>query len=319
MAVKTSFTPNDFANILSHYDLGTYSHSTPLPQGAVQTNYFLQTSLGRFVLRYYENRSHESVLFESNLLTYLTAHHYPCPRQIQNIQGSYVGLYRTKPYILFEFLDGRTIEHPTSHHWQQLVQKAAELQNLTQGYHSPYTPYRMNYDPALCQQLAQATAENINTPDAHTKNLWLGRQLAALDLPPALPKGICHCDFHFSNILFAGDNLVALLDFDDANLTYLSFDLVGLLEARACPYPAELLDLPTAQTVVQEYMHHRPLPLLEQHHLYDVYKLSILFDCVWYFARGSADDFYEKRKINALNSLGRQAFATALFATDGRP
>jgi homoserine kinase type II len=318
MAVKTPFTPDDFVHILSHYHLGTYVHSAALSQGAIQTNYFLQTSQGRFVFRYYESRSPESVLFESGLLAYLTARHYPCPPQLPNGQGSYVGLYRHKPYILFDFIDGQTIEQPTRRQWWQLVQKAAELHTLTQGYDSPYTSYRWNYSPELCQELAQTAAERINTPTAHAKHDWLVHQLATLDLPPALPKGVCHCDFHFYNMLFVGDQLAAVLDFDDANLTFLTFDLVGLMEAWACPYPCELLDLPRARLVLQEYNHHRPLSALEQYHLYDVYQLSILFDCVWYFGRGSAEDFYEKRKIDALNRLGRDAFADALFDAERR-
>ena len=78
--------------------------------------------------------------------------------------------------------------------------------------------------------------------------------------------------------------------------------------AWAWPHPLCHLDLATARIIVQEYAKHRPLPPLEQYHLYDVYKLSILFDCVWCFARGGAADFYEKRKIEALARLGREGF-----------
>jgi homoserine kinase type II len=313
MAAKTLFTHDDFVDILSHYDLGTYSHSAAIAEGTVQTNYFLETPQGKFVFRYYETRSREAVLFESDVLAYLTAHRYPCPIQIQNTQGTYVGVYRDKPYVLFEFLDGQAIEHPSPHQWQQLVQKAAELQKLTENYCSPYTQYRWNYDPDLCRDLAQAAAERINTPSAHAKNAWLARELTILDLPPAVPRGICHCDFHFSNVLFVGDELNAVLDFDDANSTFLSFDLVGLIEYWAWPYPSDMLDFSKARSVVQQYMQHRQLASIEQQHVYDVYKLSILFDCVWYFHRGSGDDFYEKHKIDALNRLGRQAFFDELF------
>jgi Ser/Thr protein kinase RdoA (MazF antagonist) len=135
-----------------------------------------------------------------------------------------------------------------------------------------------------------------------------------LELPPSLPKGICHCDFHFSNVLYKDDTLVALLDFDDANYTFLQFDLVGLMEYWAWPHTNALPDMLKARSVVQEYMRHRALATVEKQHLYDIYKLSILFDCVWYFDRGSAADCYERTKIQALNDMGRQAFVDALFA-----
>jgi Ser/Thr protein kinase RdoA (MazF antagonist) len=313
MTVKTTFTRDEFVDILLQHDLGAYIHSETISQGTVQTNYFIQTTQGKFVFRYYENRTNESVLFESHLLAYLKARHYPCPAQIQNKQGEYVGTYRHKPYAIFEFVEGKPIEHPHAHHWQQLIQKAAELQKLTQGFHFPYTTHRWNYDPDLCQSLAHAEVRRNNTETGRKKLTWLTHELTTLDLPSSLPKGICHCDFHFSNVLFQEDKFVALLDFDDANYTFLQFDLVGLIEYWAWPHTTHLLDLSKARSVVQEYMKHRSLSSIEQQHLYDVYKLSILLDCIWYFNRGSANDFREKRKINALTNLGRQNFFAELF------
>lgn len=312
MAVKTKFAPEDLARILSHYDLGAYAHSEAIRQGTVQTNHVIETTQGKFVFRYYENRSREAVLFERDLLACLTKRHYPCPVPSRNRQGEYVGIYRGKPYVIFEFVEGQHIEHPNSHHRQQLVQRAAELQKLTEGFRSPYTPYRWNYTPGLCRRLARAEATRLNTPSAQEKFAWLAHELTKLDLPPSLPKGICHCDFHVSRVPFRGDDFVALLDFDDANYTFLQFDLVGLIECWAWPHTAERLDVAQACSIVQEYTKHRWLSPIEQRHLCDVYKLSILFDCVWYFGRGAASDFRERQKIEALTSLGQQRFLDEL-------
>ncbi len=313
MTVKTPFSHHDFASILSQYDLGTYTQSEAVRHGTVQTNFFIRTTQGKFVFRYYENRAQESVLFESQLLVYLTERHYPCPAPFKNAQGTYVGMYHNKPYVIFEFMAGRHIEHPSAHHKEQLIQKVAELQKLTKNFRSRYTPYRWNYGPDLCRALACAEATKINTRNAHEKFAWLAHELTTLNLPPSLPKGICHCDFHFSNVLFQEAQFVALLDFDDANYTFLPFDLVGLIESWAWPGDADLLDVAQARDIVQAYMQHRPLTPIEQQHVFDVYKLSILIDCVWYFSRGPADDFFEKRKIEALTNLGRQQFFDELF------
>jgi Ser/Thr protein kinase RdoA (MazF antagonist) len=313
MTAKTIFTDEDFQSILSQYDMGLYTHSEAIKQGTVQTNYTIHTTQGKYVFRYYETRSMPSVLFESALITHLTAHNYPCPRQIINKWGTSVSTYHDRPYAIFEFIEGKHMEEPSAHHWQQVIQKAAELQVLTSDFQSAYTKFRWNYTPDLCRSLAHKEAEGINTKCARDKYSWLVGELTNLDLPNALPKGICHCDFHFSNVLFQDDEFVALLDFDDANYTYLQFDLVGLIEYWAWHHTAEMLDLEKAREVVHMYMKHRKLSPLEQLHLFDVYKLSILFDCVWYFARGDTCDFYEKRKIDALSGLGRIAFYDTLF------
>lgn len=97
MTIKTPFSQQDFLPILSQYDLGTFIHADPVTQGSVQTNYFIRTTEGKYVLRYYENRARESVLFETHLLTYLKTHRYPCPTPVSNQQGAYVGMVHNKP------------------------------------------------------------------------------------------------------------------------------------------------------------------------------------------------------------------------------
>ena len=314
MAVKTPFSQKDFNQILVQYDLGNVIQSEPVSAGTVQTTYIVRTTKSNCVFRYYENRTTPSVLFESELLTFLQGHQYPCPQPLPDKQGSTVHHYLGKPYMLLSFLPGQSVENPTSYHQGQLIQHAAWLQNLTENYRPRNTPGRWNYNPELCRELANAAAQKIGTREASKKYAWLENQLANLDLPERHPKGICHCDFHFSNVLFEGDRFVGLIDFDDANYTYLSFDLVGLIDSWAWPYPSESLIREQARQIAQAYGHFRSLHELEKRHLFDVHKLSILFDSIWFFQRGSADNAYERKKIEYLDALGRDGYEQALFS-----
>jgi homoserine kinase type II len=114
-------------------------------------------------------------------------------------------------------------------------------------------------------------------------------------------------------VLFRYNKFNALLDFDDANYTYLIFDLVGLIESWAWKPDNNELDFTVAKSILTEYLKYRPLNNNEKRHLFDVYKLNVLFDCVWYFARGAEKDFKEKRKIEYFNRLGRENFYQELF------
>lgn len=318
MAVKTQFSPREFQAILEGYNLGSFRSAEPVSRGSVQTNYVLHTTTGRFIFRYYENRTRESVLFESSLLQYLTQHGYPCPRPYADRSGEAVGEYQGKPFLISEFIEGEHEENPGKDARRQLIQKTAELQKLTRDYRPPYHEYRWNYNPELCRELARDAAAHLNTAGAQAKLAWFERTLDSLELPAELPKGICHCDFHFANILFRDGAFVALLDFDDANYTYLLYDLVALVNPfrddfdwdtwqRFDPQD-DVFDFRDARWVVQEYQRHRPLEPLEREHFFDVFRLSILFDGIWYFARGPASDFFEKRKIDYVDRLGRERF-----------
>ncbi|MFH2013900.1 MAG: homoserine kinase [Patescibacteria group bacterium] len=314
MAVKTKFTKNDFIKILSNYNLGEFKDFKPITAGAVQTNFLLQTTKDKFVFRYYENRSEGSVLFESNLIKYLKNKKYPCPASFKNKHGKFVGTYNKKPYIIFEFVEGQHIKAPNEDQKKQLIKKVAELQDITKHYKPRYKKYRWNYSIQLCRELAEKEAKKINTANSRKKLKWLKGELLKLELPKSLPKGICHCDFHFSNVFFKNNKFNALIDFDDANYTFLMFDLVGLIESSAWHYKKDkTFNFKEAKKVLSEYIKHRPLGNNEKKHLFDLYKLSILFDCIWFFERGDVKNFYEKRKIDYLNSLGREEFYRRIF------
>lgn len=324
MAVKTNISKTDLVHILSNYHLGGYRNAKPFTTGTVQTNVLLQTTRGEFIFKYYENRSEQQVLFESNLVKYLKDKNYPCPAPFKNKHGKIVGIYKGKPYIIFEFVEGCHLEHPSENQRRELVKKVAELQNLTRAYKPRNTKYRSNRNIDTCRRLARKVARKIGTANARKKLKWFEGELSKLDLPKSLPKGICHSDFHFSNVLFKNGKFRALIDFDDANYTFLTFDLVSLIDPVVWSFdpntwsdfePGEtILDFREARKIISEYMKYRPLRVVEQKHLVDVFKLSILFDCVWYFARGDAGDFYERRKIEFLKALGRSEFYNRLFA-----
>ena len=316
--------PDEIEQILKQYDLGEFEQVSPLTAGTVQTNLLLCTSTGKWVLRYYSgNRGYNSVVFEANLVHYLASKGYPCPQIIADRYGKRVGRFRARPYALFEFVEGVHLEHPTEAQRQQLIRHVAELQNLTRNYRSAYQSYRWNYGVDLCADSAEDAARRNGSADAAAKLRWYQRQLAKLVLPRTLPKGICHADFHYSNVLFQDGKFRALIDFDDANYTYLTFDLACLIEPELLPFdwdswhgqPASgtIFEFDEARKIVAEYQRVRLLNALERKYLFDVVKLAILIDCIWFFDRGHADAFYERRKIECLDLLGRDEFATRIF------
>ena len=158
MAVKSFFSNDDFNKILTTYNLGTLQKFEPVMNGAVQTTYFLVTTVGKFIFRYYENRPTGSVLFESELIQFLNEHSYPCPTVFSNQQSERVGNYHGKPYLIFEFVEGEHLEHPTDAQKSQLIENVARLHNLTQNYTPAHHEDRWNYSVQLCRELAQSQA-----------------------------------------------------------------------------------------------------------------------------------------------------------------
>ncbi|MEE4195153.1 MAG: homoserine kinase [Anaerolineae bacterium] len=323
MTSTNSLTETDLTAILEYYSLGTYLHHEPLTAGSVETNIRLKTTSGDFVFRWYENRSYESVLFECAVIEHLTQQHYPCPRLFRSRSGDAAGIYGGKPYVLFAFIEGEHLEHPNEEQLHQLIEHIAKLHRLTEGFQPPHIADRWNYTPERLVQLAEAQTLKIGDANARQKLIWYKREIANLQLPPELPRGVVHGDFHFSNILFENGQFKALIDFDDANYTVLLFDVLAVTEPFISSFDhdtwpdfsmeADVFDLNKLRKVLDVYTRIRPINAAERRHLFDVCKLMVLVDCLWFYARGRADDFYERRKIHYLNQLGRDAFEKRLF------
>jgi homoserine kinase type II len=312
MAVKTEFSSDDLRGILANYDLGDYQDATAFSDGAVQTNLLVQTTKGKFALRYYEERSKEAILFEVHLIDYLTKHQYPCPAILSNKQGALLSHFNGRPVVFFEYVEGRHIEHLNADQKRQIIQQAAELQRITQDYQPVHAGSRLNYTPEGCFNRAKEEADKLNTANAWAKLVWLETELSNLQLPQTLPRGICHSDYHHTNILFRDGEFVALLDFDDANYTYSTFDLVNLIDYWAWPHDGTFMP-DAAREIAETYNQHRSLSDVEKLHLFDVHKIQIFFDSIWFMGRGDVSDFYEKSKIDYLDDIGRERYCRLLF------
>lgn len=257
------------------------------------------------------------------MLKYLNEKNYPCPKPLENLNGNFVSIYNKRSVVIFEFLQGTHLENPNEEQMKQFIHKIAELHNLTEDYKIPYKEYRWNYDIEFCRNYAIQKARNIGSSVASKKLKWYLEQLLKLDLPQDLPKGICHCDFNFSNVLFKNGSFSALIDFDDANYTFLIFDLISLFEPKIFLFdhkswknidPDENhISLSEAKFHIHEYEKCRRLKPVEKKYMFEVLKLVILIDCLWYFERGKAESFFERKKIECLEILGRKRFYQKLF------
>lgn len=315
MAVKTALTRERIDVFLKEYNIGALISYAPIEKGNVQTNYKLETDAGAYVLRIYENRPLESVMFEMDVLRRLLSRRFPVPPPVGP-----VGSIDLKPAVLFAFMKGEHVPQANAAKEAALIALVARMNAAMAGFVPAHMDARLNYTIDGVRACAKDIA--AKHPGFAEKLAWHDAQLSMLTLPPGFPMGVCHCDFHFSNMLFSGDEISCLLDFDDANYTYLPFDLVWLLEPFSAAFDhdtwaafgagdARIFDFTRAKRIVGIYQKVRKLSTVEVNGLFDLLKLSVLIDCLWYFSRGEGE-FYEKRKIDALNHLGRARFLEEL-------
>jgi homoserine kinase type II len=305
MPAKTTISEIDLPKILAEYDLGEYQSFKTFANGAGQTTLLLETSTGKFVLRYYENRPLKHVLFEVQLFSYLQDKKFPVPAVIKNRSGEFFSVYKEKPYIVIEFVEGEHGKNPNDFfnpaEVAEVIKSVAQLHNLTIDYYPEYFKDREPFDVAYCWKEFEKKHPHLIESE---KEKWFKSELDKLEFPVTLPKGLCHADLNYGNFLFRNGKIVAVLDFDMSFYTYLIYDIASLIYWWAWP-PEKNFEENRAIQIVDEYSKSRELSAEERTHIYDALKLIILLGISW----SEEGDFEkEKAKIELLNLNGREKF-----------
>jgi Ser/Thr protein kinase RdoA (MazF antagonist) len=302
MAVKTTISEKDFPTILANYDLGEYRSFETFANGAGQTTILLETDKGKFVLRYYENRTDKHVQFEVKLFDFLRSKSYPVPLVIKNSSDEFSSKYKGKPYIIIEFVEGVHGKNPNDSFDEaeagEVIKAVAQLHKLTENNRLEFFKSREVFDIDYC--LGEYHKQS-RTKDKDKRENWLKKELEKLELPDTMPKGLCHADLNYGNFIFRDGKIVAVLDFDMSFYYYLVYDIASLIYWWALP-PEKDFQEREAAFIISEYAKHRELSEEERLHIFDALKLIVLLGISW----SEEGDFEnEKTKIELLNSIGR--------------
>ncbi|MFC6048548.1 phosphotransferase, partial [Methylobacterium hispanicum] len=92
MAVYTEVPDAELSAFLAAYEIGTLLSYKGIAEGVENTNFFLHTTSGNFILTLYEKRVNEGDLpFFLNLMDHLARRGLACPQPVRNRDGQALG------------------------------------------------------------------------------------------------------------------------------------------------------------------------------------------------------------------------------------
>jgi homoserine kinase type II len=230
VAVYTEVSDEELSAFLAAYDLGQVLACKGIAEGVENSNYFLQTSAGSFILTLYEKRVREDDLpFFLALMDHLAARGLTCPQPVYNRSGNALGRLAGRPAVIVTFLTGVSVKRPTARHCQALGGALAHLHEAGRDF-PMRRPNALSIEswPALFAA-ADGQADKV-APDLGDR---IRRELAFLAAawPAGLPTGVIHADLFTDNVFFMGDRVSGLIDFYFACTDALAYDLAVCLNA----------------------------------------------------------------------------------------
>jgi homoserine kinase type II len=285
MAVYTEVTDEALQAFLAEYSLGLPTAFKGIAEGVENTNYYLETTTGRYILTLFEKRVNADDLpYFIELKRHLAAKNYPCPAPIAGQDGKILRRLQGRPALIVSFLEGLSPKRPNPVQCRELGAGLARMHQTLKGFDKvrPNTLGPAGWPPLW--QGRGDVAETLQTGLSALIDEDMVAVAALPDMMQALPRGTIHADLFPDNAFFLGDSFTGAIDFYFACTDALAYDLAICLNAWAFEDGAEY-NYSKGASLIAGYNDVRPLNASE-------------LDALPLMARGAALRFFLTRLVD---------------------
>lgn len=258
MAVFTPVPSDELTGWLGRYDAGLLCEQQAIAAGIENTNYFVTTTKGHYVLTLFEKLNPSELPYYLGLMDHLARRDIPCPRPIPDQDGQFFSMLCGKPACLVTRLSGKSEMKPGASHCATFGDLVARLHQEAADY-----PRGMPNPRGPAWWITTAT---------QIRPFLDGKQCALLDQEiafqashrsDALPRGAIHADLFRDNALFDGARVGGVIDFYFAGTDAWLYDL-AIVVNDWCTTPEAVLDAQRVQALVSAYQARRPVTMTER-------------------------------------------------------
>lgn len=230
MAHYTDLPPAALAEACARFGLPPPERVQPEPRGRVNTSYHLWIGGERWFLRLAEASDEAAARFEAEVQRYLFQARFPVPRLVATADGQPFALVAGKPAMLFAYAPGEEAprEAVDAARCRRVGEQLGRLHELSAGF----TLERANpYGPATLAAWLAALGDGGADPEVRAALPRLREEVEAAARLPGAPRGLCHGDLFPDNVLWLGDRIGYLLDWEMACTEAFAWDLAVAVDA----------------------------------------------------------------------------------------
>lgn len=263
MAVFTPVTLDDLIQWIPPFSLGKALAIKGISSGIENSNFFINTERGEYVLTVFEKLSFEQLPFYLELMRHLAQRDVLVPEPIANQQGQILNALHGKPAAIVTKLEGDCQLAPAAVHCAEVGAMLAKMHLAAQDFPIRQSNLRalpwwrettsvvLPYLPENGQQLLRsemAFQESFATSDTYRQ----------------LPNGPVHADLFRNNVMFDRDRLTGFFDFYFAGCDTWLFDLAVTVNDWCIDLANGQLDNVRVRAMLDAYHAVRPFSAAEQ-------------------------------------------------------
>lgn len=212
MAVFTEVSFDEAETFLRTLDLGHLLAIEACAGGIENTNYFVETDIGAYVLTLFERLAADQLPFYLHLMQHLACQGIPVPNPVPDAEARILHRLKDKPAVVVNRLRGKSELDPSIEHCTAVGAMLARMHLAGRGYDRRQPNLRglgwwAESVPLVWPYLNEDQRALLRSEmDFQTRAAASGEYAA-------LPRGPVHGDLFRDNVMFEGERLTGILDF----------------------------------------------------------------------------------------------------------
>jgi homoserine kinase type II len=263
MAVFTPVSLDDLTQWIKQFPLGDALAVKGIASGIENSNFFLTTAAGEFILTIFETLSFEQLPFYLHLMRHLAQRGVLVPAPVPNQDGELVCSLHGKPTSIVTKLEGSWQMAPQTVHCAAVGAMQAKMHLAGRDFplHQPNLrglAWWNETTPIVLPYLSDAN-QHLLRAEMHFQDAF-----AASATYHALPQGPVHADLFRNNVMFVGDQLTGFFDFYFAGCDTWLFDVAVTINDWCIDLDTGVLDHVRVRAMLDAYHAVRPFSAAEQ-------------------------------------------------------
>ena len=258
MSVFTPVAEHEARALLERYTLGELERLEGIAQGVENTNYFLTTTTGEYVLTLFEHIPRADVPFYVGLMDHLAHRDVIAPLPMRMDDGSMIADLKGKPTVIITKLPGAPRARPSE-------DDCRDAGHILAALHVGAVDYDVSLENPRGVAWRDRFARSVAPKLGQSENALIASEIAYQDLTDdsVLPQGIIHGDYFHDNVLWDDEGRGGVIDFYFACDDVLLYDVaIGVNDW--CVTPDARIDPERARAFIHGYESRRPLEDFER-------------------------------------------------------